>query len=70
MIDDTVATSDFTSSAPEAPAPKHDPRRRRTVGWMRLRLPFSPWHLVLIPLSFLLVVPLVWMLDHVTADDG
>src|SRR5262249_43656210 len=28
----------------------------------RLRLPFSPWHLVLIPLSFILVVPLLWML--------
>jgi multiple sugar transport system permease protein len=25
-------------------------------------LPFSPWHLVLIPLSFLLIVPLLWML--------
>jgi multiple sugar transport system permease protein len=28
----------------------------------RVRLPFSPWHLVLIPTSFLLVVPLLWML--------
>jgi multiple sugar transport system permease protein len=28
----------------------------------RRRLPFSPWHLVLIPLSFLLIVPLLWML--------
>ena len=50
MIGDTMATSDLTNSAPEAPAPKG------------LRLPFSPWHLVLIPLSFLLVLPLVWML--------
>jgi multiple sugar transport system permease protein len=25
-------------------------------------LPFSPWHLVLIPLCFLLIVPLLWML--------
>jgi multiple sugar transport system permease protein len=49
MIGDTIATSDLTNSAPEAPAPK------------RRRLPFSPWHLVLIPLSFLLVLPLVWM---------
>ena len=24
-------------------------------------LPFSPWHLVLVPLTFLLVVPLLWM---------
>jgi multiple sugar transport system permease protein len=29
---------------------------------IRRWLPFSPWHLVLIPLSFLLIVPLVWML--------
>jgi len=50
MIGDTMAASDLTNSAPEAPTPK------------RLRLPFSPWHLVLIPLSFLLVLPLVWML--------
>jgi multiple sugar transport system permease protein len=28
----------------------------------RLRLPFSPWHLVLVPLTFVLVVPLLWML--------
>ena len=42
--------------APQAqPAPQAARRRR-------LRLPFSPWHLVLIPLSFLLVVPLLWML--------
>jgi len=27
----------------------------------RWRLPFSPWHLVLVPLTFLLVVPLLWM---------
>lgn len=28
----------------------------------RLRLPFNPWHLVLIPLSFTLLTPLLWML--------
>jgi multiple sugar transport system permease protein len=28
----------------------------------RLRLPFSPWHLLLVPLTFVLVVPLLWML--------
>ncbi|TGD86880.1 carbohydrate ABC transporter permease [Mycolicibacterium sp. CH28] len=27
----------------------------------RRKLPFSPWHLVLIPLAFLLTVPLLWM---------
>jgi multiple sugar transport system permease protein len=26
------------------------------------RLPFSPWHLVLVPISFILLVPLLWML--------
>ena len=30
----------------------------RTRAW---RLPFSPWHLVLAPLTFVLVVPLLWM---------
>jgi multiple sugar transport system permease protein len=29
-----------------------------TRGW---RLPFSPWHLVLVPLTFVLVVPMLWM---------
>jgi multiple sugar transport system permease protein len=35
-----------------------------TTGAVTTRrwLPFSPWHLVLIPLSFLLIVPLLWML--------
>jgi len=32
--------------------------QRATRRW---RLPFSPWHLVLVPLTFLLVVPLLWM---------
>jgi len=27
----------------------------------RLRLPFSAWHFVLVPLTFLLTVPLLWM---------
>ena len=33
------------------------PRQRR-----RLRLPFSPWHLVLLPASLLLIFPFLWML--------
>jgi multiple sugar transport system permease protein len=32
------------------------PRRR-----FRLRLPFSPWHLVLLPASLLLIFPFIWM---------
>ena len=37
------------SAAPPAP------RRRR-------RLPFSPWHLVLIPATFVLIFPFLWMI--------
>ena len=33
-----------------------------TASGRRLRLPFSPWHLVLLPLTFVLVAPLLWML--------
>ncbi len=36
----------------------------------RLRLPFSPWHLVLIPLTFLLIVPLLWMLVTSLETEG
>src|ERR1700750_953973 len=43
----------------EIPAPQEQSPRRRVP---RCRLPFSPWHLVLIPLAFLLIVPLLWML--------
>ncbi|MGH3640141.1 MAG: carbohydrate ABC transporter permease [Mycobacterium sp.] len=39
-------------------------------GRRRWRLPFSPWHLVLIPLSFLLVVPLLWMLVTSLETEG
>jgi multiple sugar transport system permease protein len=28
----------------------------------RLRLPFSPWHLVLFPLAMIMLIPLLWML--------
>jgi len=37
---------------PDAPTP---PRRRR-------RLPFSPWHLVLIPATIILIFPFLWLL--------
>ena len=47
------------SDAPPAP-----PARRRR--W----LPFSPWHLVLIPLTFLLIVPLLWMLVTSLETEG
>jgi multiple sugar transport system permease protein len=29
----------------------------------RWRLPFSPWHLILMPASLVMVLPLVWMVD-------
>ena len=50
MIGETLAN---TRSAGPPPMPDKQPR---------LRLPFSPWHLVLIPLAFVLIVPLLWML--------
>ena len=28
----------------------------------KFKLPFSPWHLVLIPMTFVLILPLLWML--------
>ena len=33
-------------------------------------MPFSPWHLVLIPLTFLLIVPLLWMLITSLETEG
>ena len=45
-----VETAPGTPVADPGPSPR------------RLRLPFSPWHLVLLPLTFVLVVPLLWML--------
>jgi multiple sugar transport system permease protein len=44
-------TGTVTTLPPSAPARA---RRRR---W----LPFSPWHLVLVPMTFLLTAPLLWM---------
>jgi multiple sugar transport system permease protein len=48
-------TAALGASAPSASGPEPEDTRRR------LRRP-SPWHLVLIPVSALLLVPLVWML--------
>jgi multiple sugar transport system permease protein len=28
----------------------------------RLRLPFSPWHLVLVPATIVLIFPFVWLI--------
>jgi multiple sugar transport system permease protein len=43
------------SAAPPAVLPAAPPRRRA-------RLPFSPWHLVLIPATILLIFPFAWLL--------
>ncbi len=46
----------------QAPASQTPDSRTRSVrfGW-RVRRP-SPWHLLLVPIAFLLLVPLIWML--------
>src|ERR1700712_3180399 len=49
----TTELPDAKTTEPQA----QSPRVRRSF-----RLPFSPWHLVLIPIAFLLIVPLLWML--------
>jgi multiple sugar transport system permease protein len=58
--------TDILTPTPVAPAPEVPPEPRRT--W--LRLPFSPWHLVLIPLTFILLVPLLWMLITSLETEG
>jgi multiple sugar transport system permease protein len=44
-----MTTAELTTSAEPHPATR------------RWRMPFSPWHFVLVPLTFLLMVPLLWM---------
>src|SRR5215467_2111709 len=36
-------------------------RARATMAGRRRRLPFSPWHLVLIPATIVLLFPFVWL---------
>lgn len=49
----TTELPDAKTTEPQAPPP----RARRSF-----RLPFSPWHLVLVPIAFILIIPLLWML--------
>jgi multiple sugar transport system permease protein len=53
-----MSTVDLTKAAPAQPAaaPLTRPRRRR---WM---LPFSPWHLVLVPATIILIFPFLWII--------
>ena len=61
--------TDTVTPAPLRPAPLEDaPTGRRGIG--RLRLPFSTWHLVLIPVTFILIVPLLWMLITSLETEG
>jgi multiple sugar transport system permease protein len=61
--------TDTVTPAPLRPAPLEDaPTGRPFLG--RLRLPFSPWHLVLIPVTFILIVPLLWMLITSLETEG
>ena len=58
--------TDTITPAPLRPAPLED----APTGRPRLRLPFSPWHLVLIPVTFILIVPLLWMLITSLETEG
>jgi multiple sugar transport system permease protein len=60
-----VSDTDIVTPLPIRPAVAEEMPARR-----RLRLPFSPWHLVLIPLTFLLVFPLLWMLVTSLETEG
>src|SRR6478736_591105 len=61
LSDVAAAPVPILAHSDATPAP---PARRRR--W----LPFSAWHLVLIPLTFLLIVPLLWMLVTSLETEG
>lgn len=54
----------------ELPPAKEAVAQTDPVVRRRWRLPFSPWHLVLIPLTFILIVPLLWMLITSLQTEG
>src|SRR6476646_11018025 len=62
QLSDVAAAPLTTLAHPDAP-PALPAHRRR---W----LPFSPWHLVLIPVTFILIVPLLWMLITSLETEG
>ncbi|MFE4645711.1 carbohydrate ABC transporter permease, partial [Streptomyces sp. NPDC056730] len=49
-------SSSVTASSPAAARPAAGPPRGRR--W----LPFSPWHLLLAPLTLIFAIPLIWLL--------
>ena len=53
-----MSAVDLAKAAPSAPAPTAGAVRRRR----RWPLPFSPWHLVLVPATIILIFPFFWML--------
>jgi multiple sugar transport system permease protein len=59
----TTTTTPPVTAGTEAPAPPTPAKRR-------LRLPFSGWHLLLMPLSLLFVIPLVQMVLTSFMSDG
>jgi multiple sugar transport system permease protein len=59
----TTTTTPPITAITEAPAPPQPARRR-------FRLPFSGWHLLLMPLSLLFVIPLVQMVLTSFMSDG
>src|SRR5215468_8302687 len=52
-----MSTVDLAKSAAAAPASEVSRARRR-----RRILPFSPWHLVLVPATIILIFPFFWMI--------
>jgi multiple sugar transport system permease protein len=53
-----VSTVDLTKAAPAPPAVPAAAR----PGRRRAGLPFSPWHLVLVPATIILIFPFVWII--------
>jgi multiple sugar transport system permease protein len=53
-----MSTIDLTKPAP-VPAQLQGAGQRQRLRW---RLPFSPWHLVLIPATIILIFPFAWMI--------
>src|SRR5258707_12359855 len=51
-----MSAVDLTEAAPAPGVTAVRPKRRRRI------LPFSPWHLVLVPATIILIFPFFWMI--------